>query len=137
MSMRPSPKLRPTVWDALLAAAILALAALCALSVRGQGTGEALTAVVSIDGREAERVDLTAAAPDTERTYTGSGYTLTVDFCPGGETGVRVAHADCPNRDCVRTGLITRSGESIVCLPGRIVIRLESGGSDGVDAVLG
>lgn len=150
--MKSSPKLRPNVWDALVVLAVLALAAGGALTVRSGGGGDGtLTAVVTIDGQEADRfspADLLAGP----RTYTNNGYTLEVacglrgtespplDHAPpSGESGVRVAWADCPTQDCVRTGLITRSGQSIVCLPGRIVIRLEGGGTEdnGVDAVVG
>ena len=52
---------------------------------------------------------------------------------------MRVAEADCPTQDCVHTGTITRSGQSIVCLPARIVIQLTGGQPDGdaVDIVIG
>lgn len=58
---------------------------------------------------------------------------------PAGKAGVRAAWADCPTQDCVRTGLITQSGQSIVCLPARIIVRLEGGAMEdsGVDAVVG
>lgn len=149
--MKSSPKLRPNVWDTLVVLAVLALAAGGALSVwSGSGSGT-LTAVVTIDGREADRfspADLLAEP----RTYTNNGYTLEVacgfrgaedptpdQAPPAGESGVRAAWADCPTQDCVRTGLITRSGQSIVCLPAGIIIRLEGGAAQdgGVDAVVG
>ena len=58
-----------------------------------------------------------------------------------GETGLGlyVADADCPTQDCVHTGTITRAGQSIVCLPARIIIRLEGGtvDRDAPDVVIG
>ena len=51
--------------------------------------------------------------------------------------GLCVLESDCPNQDCVHSGVITRAGQSIVCLPARIVIELHGGSGDGVDAVLG
>lgn len=149
--MKSSPKLRPNVWDALVVLAVIALAAGSALAVWSGGNGDgALTAVVTIDGREADRFS-PADLPEGSRTYTNNGYTLTVTFgidyeapagnslSPSGKSGLFVAASDCPTQDCVRTGLITRSGQSIVCLPARIVIRLEGGGTEdiGVDAVVG
>ncbi len=50
--------------------------------------------------------------------------------------GVCVVHSDCPGQDCVHTGRITRSGQSIVCLPEQVVIQLTGGTSDA-DVVLG
>ena len=50
--------------------------------------------------------------------------------------GVCVTRSDCPGQDCVHTGRITRSGQSIVCLPEQVVIQLTGGTSDA-DVVLG
>ncbi len=126
---------RPNRWDALAAAVILLLAAAVTAALRA-GPASAgpdhLTAVVSVDGREADRVSLwTLRRPET-RTYAGQGYTLTVEFTSG---GVRVAEADCPNLDCVHTGQVSGPGRSVVCLPARITVQLT--GSGGVDAVPG
>lgn len=135
MPMRRFPKLRPNGWDALVVLAVVLLAAACAVTVWSQGGGAGeLTAVVSVDGREVERIALDSAAG--ERVYAGNGYTLTVDFEPG---GVTVREADCPTQDCVHTGTITRSGQSIVCLPGRIIIQLTGGPADASapDVVIG
>ena len=134
--MRSSPKLRPCLWDGLAALLVVALAAVCALAVwsRGNDAG-ALTAVITVDGAEIERIPL-KNFPDGERTYSGGGYALRLALSP---EGVRVEEADCPTQDCVHTGTITRSGQSIVCLPARIIIRLEGGTADkdAPDAVIG
>ncbi len=130
-------KTTPSRWDLLVVAVIVALAAVCAAAVWGGASDSRLTAVVSIDGQTYERVSLSGEA-ESERTYTGQGYTLHVRFCPDGQAGVEVSSADCPTQDCVHTGRISRPGQSIVCLPGRIVITLEGGSaSAGVDAVIG
>lgn len=136
MRMKSSPKLRPNGWDALVAGAVLALAVLCgALVWAGGGDSGALTAVVSVDGEETERVALSGLTAPEERIYTHNGYTLHVTFGPG---SAQVTLSDCPTQDCVHTGEITRGGQSIVCLPARIVIQLEGGGdSDGPDLVIG
>ena len=137
MRMKRSPKLRPAAWDALVVLAVAALAAGCAWAVwRTPGSAGGLTAVVSVDGAEVERIDL--ARESGERTYSHNGYTLTVNLRPDGEPGVRVEHSDCPTQDCVHTGAITRAGQSIVCLPARIVLQLEGGtAGDGPDLVIG
>ena len=135
--MKSSPKLRPNGWDALLAGAVLALAVLSAALVwtGGAGGGD-LTAVVSVDGAETERVDLSALAAPEERVYESNGCTLRVTFTAD---SVQVTSSDCPTQDCVRTGAITRSGQSIVCLPARLIVQLTGGpaGDGGVDVVIG
>ena len=51
------------------------------------------------------------------------------------DNGVYIETADCPGQDCVKMGRITKAGEEIVCLPHRLVIRIE-GGKAGIDAVV-
>lgn len=154
MFWKSSPKLRPNGWDALAALAVTALAVLSALAVWSGGRTEAGagTVVVTVDGQEADRFPL-AGLLESPRTYSNNGYTLELAYGlrgvegppldhapPSGEAGVRVAWADCPTQDCVHTGLITRGGQSIVCLPARMIIRLtgtDDGDSGGVDAVIG
>lgn len=148
--MKPFPKLRPTAWDALVVLCVAALAVGLALFQWRGGQSQALTAVVSVDGEEVDRFSPEDLL-ERPRTYTNNGYTLTVVFGidyegparnampPSGESGLRVAASDCPTQDCVHTGIIARSGQSIVCLPARVIVRLEGGTAEdgGVDAVLG
>lgn len=135
--MRRSPELRPTALDGLVALAVILLAAGLAFFQWRGGQAEGLTAIVSVDGAEVDRFppeDLL----EGPRTYASNGYALEV-VSGGDASGLRVALSDCPTQDCVHTGAITRSGQSIVCLPARIIIRLEGGPAEpgDVDAVLG
>ena len=134
MPMRPSPKLRPNGWDILTTGAVLALAVACGVLVWGRSGGGAAAAVVSVDGAEVERIALDRLTGVEERTYANNGYTLHVTFGP---EGAEVTSSDCPTQDCVHTGAISRDGQSIVCLPARIVIQLEGGGDQGMDLVIG
>ena len=131
--MSTSPKLRPGIWDALVALTVAVLAVACAWTVwGGQSENGALTAVVSVDGVETERL----ALEEAERTIQAGGYTLRLRLT---ETEVWVESSDCPTQDCVHTGHISWSGQSIVCLPARVIVRLEGGETvdTGVDAVIG
>ena len=44
---------------------------------------------------------------------------------------VSVTEASCKNRVCVKHGAISRPGESIVCLPNRLIVRIENGSGEG------
>ena len=46
---------------------------------------------------------------------------------------VRMREAPCPDRTCILQGWMERQGESIVCLPNQVEIRIEGG--NGLDAV--
>lgn len=48
---------------------------------------------------------------------------------------VRVTEASCKNQVCVKHGSISHTGESIVCLPNRLVVRIEDPKGGGYDAV--
>jgi hypothetical protein len=51
------------------------------------------------------------------------------------EKGVRVLDSPCPYKLCVRSGPIRRSGETLVCLPNRVVVRITGDKGEEVDAV--
>ena len=127
------PELKFNRYDAVVAALVALLAVAVALWFYLPKTqGGEMTVVISVGGEETERVRLKDFA-GTEVSY--QGYTLTV-AADGG--GVRVAESDCPTQDCVHTGVITRAGQSIVCLPAQVVIHLEGAASGGgPDVIVG
>lgn len=44
---------------------------------------------------------------------------------------VSVTEATCSNQVCVETGKISKSGESIVCLPNKLIVRIEGSENQG------
>lgn len=38
---------------------------------------------------------------------------------------VFIKQADCKNQDCVNMGKITKKGESIICLPNKVIVEIE------------
>lgn len=140
--MRSSPKLKPGIWDALVALTVLVMAAGCAFAVwsggsAGTGAPEAVVRMEADGGADTE-IRMTLDGSDrVERTVTSNGYTLHIVLT---ETEAWVESSDCPTQDCIHTGHISRSGQSIVCLPARVIVELTggSGGEDpGVDLVIG
>ena len=112
--------------DLLLILGLLAAAGLCALLLR-PGDGGAW-AVVEVDGAETARYSL--AQDRTVRLETGGGYNV---LSISGRRAA-VTEADCGDHTCVRTGWIDRRGEAIICLPHRLVVRVEGGPAPAVDA---
>lgn len=49
--------------------------------------------------------------------------------------GVSVEDADCPDKICVKHRKISKGGESIICLPHKLVIELESDTTAELDAM--
>lgn len=52
---------------------------------------------------------------------------------------IRFLEIDCPDKICVRTGFIGKVGQSAVCLPNRIVVKITGGNGNetGVDGIAG
>lgn len=134
MPLRSSIKRRFGWADALAAVFVLALAALVFLLFYGGRGDHPTAAVISVDGAEVQRVALpqTGTEPLLIRPE-GLSYPLTIQVS-GSE--VTVLESGCPSQDCVHSGVISRSGESIICLPNHLVIQL-TGGSGDIDAALG
>ncbi len=133
MSTNPSQhELKFNRFDALVALiiALLAVAAALWFYLPRSQSGQ-LTVVISVAGEETRRVPL---SDFTETTVTGGGYTLRVSTRDG---GVAVTDSDCPTQDCVHTGVITRAGQSIVCLPAQVVVHLEGTAPDAPDVIVG
>jgi hypothetical protein len=51
------------------------------------------------------------------------------------KNGVYVKDVVCPDRICQKTGIINNAGQSIVCLPNRVVIYIDGESEDFVDVV--
>ena len=96
----------------------------------------ALFAAFSLFSGEGERVRVTvngeyfgeySLKTDREIDILG-GNTLTIS---GGRAFM--SQADCPHRICMLRGAVSRSGQSIICLPNGVVVTVL--GPDGADAV--
>ena len=72
-------------------------------------------------------VDAPAGNPDDSASVQYDYYNVVV--ISGGT--VSVTEASCKNQVCVKHGTISRPGESIVCLPNRLVVRIEDGSEEG------
>ncbi len=87
-------------------------------------------AVIYVDGEEHSRLSL---SEDTELTVATEWGENTVTVA-GGEA--YVSDADCPDGTCVRSRAVSREGQSIICLPHRLMLVIESASADGNDVDL-
>lgn len=70
-----------------------------------------------------------APAADTDEPASSQYDYYNVVVISGGT--VSVTEASCKNQVCVKHGRISRPGESIVCLPNRLVVRIGNGSEEG------
>lgn len=121
----------PIKWgDCVIIVLVLALALAVALPFYLR-PNDVLTCEIVQDGEIVQTVKLTDAADEQiviEGTVTNH-IEITAD-------GVRFAESNCPDQVCVRSGLLTRAGQSAVCLPNRVIVRLTGAAAPEVDAVV-
>lgn len=87
-------------------------------------------AVVERNGETILRRELSALTGPEEVEIRGeNNLSLTIVLSPEGGW---VEKASCPDQVCVRTGKLTKAGETALCLPARVSVRLE--GAGGADA---
>ena len=108
----------------LLCLLVTAGAVWCALTLL-KAPGEYV--LVIVDGRETARYRLDSELTTDIETEGGHINTLVIT---GGKA--EITSADCPDKLCVNQKPISRAGESIICLPHKLVIRIEGAGE--VDA---
>ncbi|MCS8603394.1 NusG domain II-containing protein [Lactiplantibacillus pentosus] len=82
------------------------------------------TAVVSHDGTVLKRVNITKLKRTTTFTYRDShGHYNTITFAP---KRVAITKANCSDQVCVRRGWIHKPGQTIVCLPHKLLVEIKS-----------
>ncbi len=91
---------------------------------------QGLTCEITQDGETVRRIRLGAGVNETITLEGAVTNTIVVE-----PDGVYFASSDCPDQVCVHTGKLTRAGQTAVCLPNRVVVRL-IGARDTVDAVV-
>lgn len=90
-------------------------------------------AVIEQNGQEVRRVELSSITQPETLVLEGE-ISVTVLLEPG---QVSIIHSDCPDQICVHTGVLTRPGQSAVCLPARVAVRIVGETQSGVDGMTG
>lgn len=113
-------------WKVLLIVLALGLALLAVNRMTTRQVSQSGNLVVEVKGRA--MTTLSVAGPLHRVTLPRVGMTIEV-----GQGRARVVKSDCPEQICVKTGWISRAGQTIVCVPNRTVFRLT--GKEGLDAI--
>ena len=115
-------------YDLLLILGLLLAAAVMYLALRPGNQGA--WAVVTVDGREVGRYSL---SEDVTVTIGEAVYNV-LQIADG---QAAVIEANCGDHTCVRTGAVSREGETIVCLPHRLIVEIRGGDGSDFDATAG
>ena len=93
--------------------------------------GSQKIAVIKREGKVLKTIDLNKVVEPQEftiKTDKGKYNTILVE-----NNGIRIKDADCPHKECVKSGRISEPGEMIVCLPFKLIISIEGHGNSGID----
>ena len=121
----------PIKWgDCVIIVLVLALALAVALPFYLR-PNDVLTCEIVQDGEIVQTVKLTDTAD--EKIVIEGAVTNHIEITAD---GVRFAESNCPDQVCVRSGLLTRAGQSAVCLPNRVIVRVTGAAAPEVDAVV-
>lgn len=113
--------------DWILIGIILCVAALTILVYTFIGGAGANRVVIKIEG---EIEGIYSLSEDREVEINGGTNLLRIK---GGEASM--IEADCPDKLCVHQKPVSLNHESIICLPNKVVVEVESGGNREFDAV--
>ena len=115
----------------ILAALLVAVAIICAMFIQVVVKKDGNVAVVNIDGQVYKKLSLNVNTElEIDKTAGVDGYNIFVI-----ENGVvYMKDADCADKICVHQGRISKVGETIVCLPHKVVIEIK-GENPELDAV--
>lgn len=117
-----------TRWDkAVFACVVLcSLAALFVLNVFVY-TGTGTQVEIELDGKPYAKYKFAEINSDKSIEISSDyGYNI-INIS---KNGVEVTKSDCPDQIDVRQGKISRAGQSLICLPHRLVIRITGGGGE-------
>lgn len=99
-----------------LAAAILALFAFNQL----RAAQSAVLVEVSAEGKVVESYRLDENVDTVIEGYRGGTNHLIIR-----DGGVSISEATCPDKVCVRQGVIRETGQSLVCLPNKVIVTIK------------
>lgn len=104
------------LWDILLIGGLLA-ASLIWLYISRMSAHDGSVAVAAVNGQEIGRYPL-----GTEGEFILNGGTNILIIEDG---QAYISEADCPDRLCVNQGKISKTGQTITCLPNRLTVTVE------------
>lgn len=116
-----------TKYDILLVVFLLVLCAVL-FAFSFFGNGNSLKAEISVDGELVHTVKLEAI--EESYIYNANGCEIYI-----GKDGARFIKSPCEDSLCVKTGLLSENGDTMACVPQRVVLSIKNDKNNKFDAV--
>lgn len=89
-------------------------------------------AVIKREGKVIKTIDLNKVVEPQEFTLkTANGHYNIISVK---HNAISIKDADCPHKECVKSGWISKPGDMIVCLPYRLIININGQANNSIDA---
>lgn len=116
--------------ELILVIVLIAIAACFYLYLNFLSPSKGAKVQILVDGEVTQEYDLYSIQKVSIETENGGQNILVIDK---GECYLE--DANCPDKLCVKQGVISKSGQSIICLPHKVVITISGGEEQEVDSV--
>ena len=114
----------------LILAGIILVIAISALIVLNLNKKEGNTVTVKVDGKVYKEFSL-----NEDITYEIEGVNGGTNLMVIKDGYADIIDASCPDKDCVDQKHINKDGETIVCLPNKVVLEIHSDNESDIDAI--
>lgn len=122
-------------WDIILVGVLLLLSCLpvAIFSLNRETASQNTVAVITVDGQVYKEIPLSEHSGTDEFPVVTAdgGHNLIV----AREQSIGITEADCPDKICVHEGFISRPGESVICLPHKVMVEVKAAGNEEPDII--
>ena len=117
------------IGDILIVLAVVAVSVLLLVLPSREATGT-LTAVIIVDDAEYESIELVTMDEPVVIDLHELGVVIKAQ-----DEQIWFVSSSCADQTCVNTGRLTRAGDIAVCLPNRVIVKIEGVNNSDVDVV--
>ncbi len=115
----------------LIIIAVVAVIAITLFFVGKNSNGKPI-AVITVNGEETKRIDLTSAEDEVIIFRTSPEVTLEIK-----NSKIRFINSHCPDKTCEKSGFLSDVGDTAACVPAKTVVTIEGDDNTDIDAVAG
>ena len=126
MSTKDEIRINITKGDIILIVSLIVISLM--MFVLSFGNNESSVAEIYVDGEKVHSINLS----DVDESYT-----ITEDYCQLliEKDGVSFVFSDCVDKLCIKRGKLKNQGDTMACVPEKVVVVLRSDGKEKIDGV--
>lgn len=108
--------------DLILLGSLLVIALMYFIGSRALTGNEASEAIIEVNGITVGTYDLSDSVDEMMIATGTNGGSVHITIKDG---GITVTKSSCPDKICVKQGTVRQSGQTIVCLPNKLIVTVQ------------